>query len=287
MCRPASFVLTKGHRVWWLKASDSHEDILDAHRLYADGIRGPNIVRVELYPSKGDFSLPLDQWVFKTDQGGDWLPDWFDPIAAERETRAELRNWARAKLAGWNVQEAFHPVNPLNLPVKELPAEELARLIREWKAARTSWTSASANLPTLFLVKRNIGARLGSTLQDLISASIWNQLEIPVRPAVRKAILFDEGGGSKGSSSEFDPYFLSSQPRVWSVVLRSIEDAVGAYLGGLFPPPPAWPNPSPPPWRPLLKLWYSGYLPTWDNNVWRLHAGPDAKIMFKLKGAKP
>ncbi len=63
----------------------------------------------------------------------------------------------------------------------------------------------------------------------------------------------------------------------------SVRDSVGAYIGGLFPGIAEWryvKSLGPDPWRPLLTLWYGGYVPSFDGKVWRLHAGPKAEIVY-------
>jgi len=36
------------------------------------------------------------------------------------------------------------------------------------------------------------------------------------------------------------------------------------------------------PWEPLRKLWISGYVPSFDGTVWRLHAYKDARTRIVL-----
>jgi hypothetical protein len=95
MCAPASFVVTKD-KIYWSKKSDSHEEIISEYELHADGVRGANIVRVEITPVGGDFRLPLNEWNFKVDQ--DETPKWFDKEAAENRVRLELPNWLASKI---------------------------------------------------------------------------------------------------------------------------------------------------------------------------------------------
>ena len=95
MCRPASFVLTK-ERAFWSENSDSHEDIIREHELHADGVKGPNIVRVEIVPPHSDFSRSEDEWVFSIDQ--DILPQWAKTEDLEKRTRAVLSDWISCKV---------------------------------------------------------------------------------------------------------------------------------------------------------------------------------------------
>lgn len=70
----------------------------------------------------------------------------------------------------------------------------------------------------------------------------------------------------------------------WIRVRDSVWSSVGGYTGGLFPNVTKWTYAEglgPDPWRPLLTLWYAGYLPSFDGKTWRLHAGKDAKVVYK------
>ena len=89
MCTPASFVLTIND-IYWSANTDSHEQIIEEHKLNQD------VVRVEITPPNDDFSKPLDEWVFETDQ--DILPDWYDAMLAEKRARSALVEWANKKL---------------------------------------------------------------------------------------------------------------------------------------------------------------------------------------------
>lgn len=95
MCSPASFVLTKD-KVFWSRNSDSHERIIDENNLHVDGVRGPNIVRVEITPLHGDMRKPLSRWKYYCDQ--DVLPAWYDAKTDEKRARAALKAWAKANL---------------------------------------------------------------------------------------------------------------------------------------------------------------------------------------------
>jgi hypothetical protein len=95
VCRPASFVLTKD-RVFWSKRSDSHEDIIQQFGLHADGVGGPNIVRIEITPENGDLSSDPSTWKFRLDQ--DELPEWATPEECETRGRATLLEWVAEKI---------------------------------------------------------------------------------------------------------------------------------------------------------------------------------------------
>jgi len=92
MCTPAAFVLTS-NSVLWSCATNSHEAIIDEHNLYANGARGPSVLKVEITPKNGDYSTDPETWVFRVVQK--LLPAWHDPARDEARTRAALRDWLK------------------------------------------------------------------------------------------------------------------------------------------------------------------------------------------------
>jgi len=94
MCNPATFLITRS-RVLWSVDHDSHEELIREAGL-SDGLRGGDFVRAEISPPDNDYSLPLGQWVYRTDQ--DTVPDWYDEREAEIAACAELPAWAEHHL---------------------------------------------------------------------------------------------------------------------------------------------------------------------------------------------
>jgi len=88
-------------------------------------------------------------------------------------------------------------------------------------------------------------------------------------------------------ASVWDSVWASVGDSVGDSVWASVRASVRAYIGGLFPSIPSWKYAESlglDPWRPLLRLWYGGYVPSYDGKVWRLHAGPKAEVVYELKG---
>jgi len=94
MCEFASLVVAKKSVHWCME--DSHEKIIEEHNLTADGVRGPNIVRVEIVPPDRDPSRPLDEWIYRIDQ--DLLPNWHDAEDTERRARGALIDLVAARV---------------------------------------------------------------------------------------------------------------------------------------------------------------------------------------------
>ena len=104
MCKPASFVLTKD-RVYWSMVTDSHEEIITEYGLHADGVRGPNVLRVEISPADGDMSSDPTEWVYRVDQ--DITPEWHDADADRQRAQSALSDWVAQRV----FRDGSHLVN--------------------------------------------------------------------------------------------------------------------------------------------------------------------------------
>ena len=139
MCKPASMEETKD-RMYWSEKTDSHREIITEFNLCESGMRGVNVVPIEISPPDGNLSLPLSKWIYSVDYAGisRELPAWYDAKASESRARACLKEWVAVKLKGWRVKEAFNPINPLKVKCKPLPKAELKRLLKDWDSVMLS-----------------------------------------------------------------------------------------------------------------------------------------------------
>jgi hypothetical protein len=110
--------------------------------------------------------------------------------------------------------------------------------------------------------------------------SRWDSVGNSVRDSVgdsRWASVWDSVGNSVGNSV---------WDSVWDSVGDSVGDSVWAYIGGLFPNITKWKyaeSLGADPWRPLLDLWYRGFVLSFDGITWRLHQDKDAKIVYEWR----
>jgi len=254
MCKPASMIITKGPKAYWSETTDSHHEIITEYALRETDARGDIcIVPVEISPKGGNLSLPLKDWVFKSDHAGYErdLPEWWDIDKAEAATRSSLKLWAKHKLTGWNVKEAFAPVNPLKVKADE--SLDKMELLRGWGS-----------------VYGSVGASVGGSVGDSVMASVGDSVRGSVWGSVYGSVGASVGGSVYGS------VYGSARGSVW--------DSVGAYIGSLFTNITEWKylkgikNP----WASLRKLWLGGYVPSFDGKTWRLHAGINADIVFEI-----
>jgi hypothetical protein len=66
---------------------------------------------------------------------------------------------------------------------------------------------------------------------------------------------------------------------------HSVGASVRAYAGSLFPSIKTWKHidhkPGRYPFQPAADLWHAGVVPSHDGQKWRLHAGPEAEIVWE------
>lgn len=147
-------------------------------------------------------------------------------------------------LAGFRLWEANHPVNPLLVEGAELPDEDLRRLLADWASVRGS-----------DLVWASV--RGSDLVWDLVwgsvGASVWDLARDLVRDLVR------------------------------DLAFTSVRDSAWAYACSLFPNVTSWRGTDREhPWDSLRALWLAGYVPSLDGTTWRLHRGPEAKVVLSV-----
>ena len=85
--------------------------------------------------------------------------------------------------------------------------------------------------------------------------------------------------------SDGDIALLRTWVSVWNSVWDSVRDSVWVYIGSLFPNITHWRHvdhePGVYPFAAGAELWRRGLVPSYDGTVWRLHAGPQAEIVWQ------
>jgi len=74
--------------------------------------------------------------------------------------------------------------------------------------------------------------------------------------------------------------------RTGNPLIDTFSAFVEAYIGSLFPCIEQWEHvlhkPGKYPFQPAADLWRRGFVPTFDGEVWRLHSGEDAAVVYEL-----
>ena len=79
-------------------------------------------------------------------------------------------------------------------------------------------------------------------------------------------------------ASVWDSVRDSVRDSIWDSVRASVWDSVWAYYSTFFNIRYEHDFSS------CIKLWNSGFVPSFDGKTWRLHSGKDAKIVYEIKG---
>ena len=109
----------------------------------------------------------------------------------------------------------------------------------------------------------------------------------PVSAAIGTAIIKElmrvKGAGAMTSVG------ASVRDSVGASVWASVRDSVGAYTGSFFRIP-VWKyvkhHKGKYPYQPLMALWKTGLVPSFDGTTWRLHGGPKAAVLFSITAVK-
>lgn len=105
---------------------------------------------------------------------------------------------------------------------------------------------------------RNAADNIGASVWDIIRESFWGYVWFRTRNSVWGNVWIRVGGSARES--------------VWG--------CAWAYAGSLLPA--GWPDGYP--FEAGVKLWRQGFVLSFDGKVWRLHAGPEADIVYEMEG---
>jgi hypothetical protein len=106
-------------------------------------------------------------------------------------------------------------------------------------------------------------ASVVDSVVDRVGHSLWDSVVESVGPSVGDSVAESVG------------------PSVW--------DSVWAYTGSFFRIP-VWKyvkhHKGKYPYQPLMALWKTGLVPSFDGTTWRLHGGPKAAVLFSITTVK-
>ena len=250
MCKAFSCVIGRDKTVTWRFGTDSHEDLIKIAG-YTDDTIDPEKIefcRIEISPKNGSYLEP-DKWVFKIDM--DVTPAWWT-LAHKRACEREHKKWVK-ELDKVLVRKPI--VHPFHITPPEKITDEHIQLVREWASAVAS-VRASVRAAS---VRASVWASVVDSVGDSFGASV----RASVRDSVRASV-----GASVGAS-------------VWA----SVMDSVWAYSGTFFIIPRSdWkyteniPGEGYP-FQPAVTVWEVGLVPSFDGRTWRLHGGPDGRVL--------
>jgi hypothetical protein len=245
MCKAFSCVIGRDKTVTWRFGTDSHEDLIKIAGYKDDTLDPEKIEFCRIEISpKNGSYLEPDEWVFRVDM--DVTPAWWT-LAHKRACEREHKKWIK-ELDKVLVRKPI--IHPFQITPPEKITEEHTQLVREWDSV---WAS----------VRASVGASVWASVGDSVWASVWD--------------------------SAWDSVWAS----VWASVGASVWDSVWAsawaYAGTFFNiPRSGWTYtkniPEGYPFQPDVTLWEMGLVASFDGKTWRLHGGPDGRVLWEGVG---
>jgi hypothetical protein len=242
MCKAFSCVIGRDKTVTWRFGTDSHEDLIKIAGYKDDTLDPEKIEFCRIEISPKNRSyLEPDEWVFKIDM--DVTPSWWS-LAHKRACEREHKKWMK-QLDKILVRKPI--IHPFQITPPEKITDEHIQLVREWDSV---WASVRAS------VWGSVVASVGESAWDSVWDSAWDSVWASV-------------GASVGASA-------------WDSVWAS----VWAYAGTFFNiPRSGWTYtkniPEGYPFQPAVTLWEMGLVASFDGNKWRLHGGPDGRVLWE------
>ena len=170
-------------------------------------------------------------------------PEWYREEFAEAECRKAHAEWLKKLRAILPEQDIIDPFGVP--PPNEITPAHLA-LLREWAS-----------------VEDSVGASVAASVVDSVGNSIWASVRDSVVASVWASVV--------------------------DTVRASVRASIWAYAGSLFRlPRVAWKNTEHIPgdgypFQPAVDLWHQGLVPSYDGMTWRLHGGPDGRVLWEGK----
>jgi hypothetical protein len=303
MCKAFSCVIGRDKTVTWRFGTDSHEDLIRIAG-YKDDTLDPEKIefcRIEISPKNRSYLEP-DEWVFKIDM--DVTPAWWT-LAHKRACEREHKKWIK-ELDKVLVRKPI--VHPFQITPPEKITDEHIQLVREWDSVRASvgdpvvdsvwdsaWDSVWASVMDLVRasvrdsvwdsVVDSVWDSVRASVRDSVGASVWDSVRASVRDSVWASVR-DSVRASVWDSVR-DSVRASVVDSVWASVWDSVWDSVWAYIGTFFLlKRSAWKytgkiNCEGYPFQPAVTLWELGLVPSFDGRTWRLHGGPDGRVLWE------
>ena len=247
MSQAFSFLITEDCHARWKFGMDWHEDIIAKAKFRDDG---HTFARCEITPKNGSY-LASDEWVFRMDEKA--RPKWWTP-AHEAEAWRAWKDWKKQLDKILVYKPIVHTFKEI-MPPNKIMKQHLA-LLKKWDLVWASvWPSVSAS----------VRASIGDSVGDSIAASIEASIEASIVDSIAASI--------------------------WTSVGTSIEASIWAYVGSFFDlPRNTWKYTENImgegyPFQPAVDLWMMGLIPSFDGATWRLHGGPDGKILWEGRTA--
>ena len=142
------------------------------------------------------------------------------------------------------VKPIYHPLKKTRYRVSKKDIENLKQWVSVWYSVRYS-----------------VRVSVGDSVVDSVGYSVWDSVRGSVEDSVRAS--------------------------VWYSVWGSVVGSVGAYVSSFFALD-KWKGidnkPGENPFQCGIDLWERDLVPSFDGITWRLHSGPNGKIVYEMEG---
>ena len=184
-----------------------------------------------------------------------------EPVEGHDHQAAE--NWVNSLDFGKIVEPLIiKPIfNPLTGKAKKVTKKEIA-LLKEWNSVVDSVGDSVWDF-----VRNSVWDSVGDSVGDSVMDSVWDSVWNSVRHSVKHSVW----------DSVWDSVKHSVKHSVWDSVWDSVKHSVLAYVSSFFTIKYKHDFSS------CIKLWESGFVPSFDGKTWRLHSGESAQIVYTYK----
>jgi hypothetical protein len=183
------------------------------------------------------------------------------------------------KVFEWNYAEAINPINPFKLPMPEITEQHIG-LIKKWSSVSNSVETS---------VRDSVWSSVCASVRDSVWTSVWTGVRDNVWDGVWTGVRDSVWDGVWDGvwDSVQNSVWANMEESVWNSVRDGVWDSMWAYIGSLFPlPRTAWKYTEKIkckgyPFQPAIDLWKAGLVSSFDGKTWRLHGGPDGKVLWE------
>jgi len=269
MCIAFSCIVDQVGKVTWKLGIDAHSE-LASFGGYQDRKLG-EFAKAEITPKNNDYLNP-DEWVFRFDESP--VPAWCGTHEKELCLAAH-KKWLKQMdkiIIPHSVVRPFKVTPPASIQPKHI------RLLKKWASVVDSVVDrvgASVWHSVWHSVGDRVGDSVGDSVVESVGASVWHSVVDSV--------------GHSVWASVWHSVWHSVGDRVVDSVGPSVWDSVWAYTGSFFRIP-VWKyvkhHKGKYPYQPLMALWKTGLVPSFDGTTWRLHGGPKAAVLFSITTVK-
>jgi hypothetical protein len=152
------------------------------------------------------------------------------------------------------IKDIVNPLTKKRRKPTQRTIDELHSWIAVWSAVGGAVWSA---------VGGAVGGTVWSAVRDAVRDAVWDAVRDAVGDAVGGAVWDAVGGAVWGA--------------VGGAVGGAVRGAVRGYVSSFFDVRYSFDFSS------CVKLWNTGYVPSFDGKVWRLHSGPKMAIVYEEK----